>query len=299
MSNSQIFCFDFTLGDNHADFEDLKLWLSENCKKWCFQLELGESTGWVHWQGRFSLKAKTRLLTLKDRMPWEQIHLSPTAKMNQGNDYYVSKEDTRLDGPWRDTDKVEYIPSHLQISNWFPWEITVLQMMDQAPGRTINLIYETNGNVGKSTFVGFLSCKNLACEIPFCNDYRDIMRMVMGFDKSKCYFIDMPRAVGKEKLRQLYGAIESIKNGYAYDDRYRMRAERFEQPHVFVFTNSLPDLDYCSPDRWNLWTINKDNKELTPYIINQPVNYLQVTEVPPLPYVHCPVDLTQILPLNH
>lgn len=259
---NQIFVYDFTLGDEFADFESLKEWLKEHCKKWTFQLECGEETGWVHWQGRFSLKAKTRLATLKDRMPWPEVHLSPTSKCNQGNMFYVSKEDTRLDGPWMDTDKEIFIPDHLVINEFYPWEISIMEIMAEKPGRFVHAIICETGNKGKSTFVGNMCCRYLAQSIPFCNDYRDIMRMVMGLDKLGTYFIDMPRAIGKEKIRQFFAGVESIKDGYAYDDRYSFRQERFQQPHVFVFTNTWPDLTLLSADRWRFWSIN-EQLELT------------------------------------
>ena len=98
---------------------------------------------------------------------------------------------------------------------------------------------------------------------PFCNDFRDLMRMVCDMDETNCYLIDMPRAVSKDKLFQLYGAIEKIKDGYAYDDRYRFTEKYFNPPVVWVFTNRCPDLGLLSLDRWKLWTI--ENDELIPY----------------------------------
>nr|QCC62363.1 putative replication associated protein [Crucivirus sp.] len=260
-TKSALSVYDFTLGSEFAEEDELKLWLKDNCKKWAFQLECGEDTGYVHWQGRFSLHVRLRQATLKNKMPWPEIHLSPTSTACRDNMFYVTKAESRLDGPWQDTDRVIFIPEHLQIKEFLPWQNSIVKMITAKPGRTVNFIYDPVGCSGKSTIAGWLACQFLACTIPFCNDYRDIMRMVMNQDKLGTYFIDMPRAVSKDKLRQLFGGIESIKDGYAYDDRYKFKSERFEQPHVFVFGNVMPDTSYLSLDRWRFWEIN-DKKEL-------------------------------------
>lgn len=76
--------------------------------------------------------------------------------------------------------------------------------------------------------------------------------------------IDMPRSIPKNDLAPLYAAIESIKSGYIIDSRFKATEVRIPSPHVWVFTNMLPDLNYLSLDRWKIWRINKD-KDLEPY----------------------------------
>jgi hypothetical protein len=239
--------------------------LKEWCKKWVFQKECGEVSGFVHYQGRFSLKAKQRKHTLLSRMPWPEISISPTSCGNKDNDFYVTKLDTRVDGPWKDSDKVVFLPDHLKVDNWHPWQKVVIDSLPNKAGRHVNMVVDKTGNHGKSTLVGNLECNHLAVDIPFCNDHRDIMRMVMNQEKLGCYFVDMPRAVGKDKLRQLFAGIESIKNGYAYDDRYHFKKEYFQQPHVWVFSNCDPDISFLSVDRWKLWSIN-ERMELVKYV---------------------------------
>ena len=50
--------YDFTVPD--MDLMQLKETLKKHCKKWAFQKEKG-STGYIHYQGRLSLKLKKRL----------------------------------------------------------------------------------------------------------------------------------------------------------------------------------------------------------------------------------------------
>jgi hypothetical protein len=65
----------------------------------------------------------------------------------------------------------------------------------------------------------------------------------------------MPRGMKKDKLGDFYSGIEVIKNGVAYDKRYTAKKIRFNRPRIFVFTNTLPELNLMSKDRWVIWTI--------------------------------------------
>lgn len=84
--------------------------LKSMANKWCFQLEKAPTTGGLHFQGRMSLKAKTRAgalwKTLTSTWNWTIAldALSQTSRANMGNNLYVIKEDTRVKGPWSDKD---------------------------------------------------------------------------------------------------------------------------------------------------------------------------------------------------
>lgn len=254
--------YDFTLS-NICEINELKNVLKKNCKKWCFQLERGESN-YEHYQGRFSLKVKKRLLTCKKLFEWKEIHLSPTSNENRDNMFYVTKEDTRIDGPWSDQDEEIYIPRQIrEINKLYEWQQHIVDNYDVWDTRTINIIIDAKGNTGKSTLIGYMRAHKLGFAIPYCNDFRDIMRMIMDVPTKRCYLMDMPRAIKKEKLYQMYSALETIKNGYAYDDRYHFKEKVFDCPNIWVFTNIFPDLSLLSQDRWVIWKIK--NNILVPY----------------------------------
>lgn len=263
MSNP-VAVYDFTIGEHLANKDEVIAFLETLAKKWCFQLEQGEETGYRHWQGRMSLKVKTRLTTLAKKFV-RGAHLSPTCDQNKGNMFYVMKDETRLEGPWKDDDEEEKkMPFQLaKITTFHLWQGKIKMMMEQKDERTVHLIYDKEGCKGKSTFVLLMMWHKLGRKIPFCNDYRDIMRMVMDMPDSPAYFIDMPRAASKDKLYQMFSAIEEIKNGYAYDDRYKFQEKIFDAPQVFVFTNKFPDLELLSNDRWKFWQIK--DLDLVPY----------------------------------
>jgi hypothetical protein len=55
---------------------------------------------------------------------------------------------------------------------------------------------------------------------------------------------------------QFYSAVETIKDGYAYDDRYSFKEKVFDCPNIWIFCNVLPDLNLLSMDRWKIWDID-------------------------------------------
>jgi len=195
----------------------------------------------------------------------KEIHFSITSNENRDNDFYTSKEESRIDGPWRDTDEKLYIPRQVrEITTLYPWQQYIVDNYDVWDTRTINIIIDARGNTGKSTLVSYMRAWKLAFKIPYCNDFRDILRMVCDVPIKRCYLIDMPRAIKKDKLFQLFSAIEEIKNGYAYDDRYQFKEKVFDCPNIWIFTNILPTWELLSNDRWRVWEVDAA-MNLTPH----------------------------------
>lgn len=261
--------YDFTLKSSEIEQNNLILLLHNHCKKWAFQLEKGEKTGYIHYQGRFSLKQKQRKNEIYGKLNIKSIYLTPTSKNNTNNQFYVLKEETRIKGPF--TDEMDLVPNYIpkQIRNieLYNWQKQIIELSKIWDTRHINIILDTSGNIGKSTLTTYMGVHKLACTIPFCNSYNDILRGVMDRPKRGCYILDMPRAINKEKLYQMFSAIETIKSGYAFDDRYNFREEYFDCPNIFIFTNKLPDIDLLTLDRWVIWEIN--NYNLEKYLGNQ------------------------------
>lgn len=260
--------YDFTIkwieGHNHTD---IKMALKDWCKKWAFQLEKSDDGYW-HWQGRMSLIKKRRINEIAPLLHAEEaltnIHLSPTSKENANNTFYVMKKDTRMEGPWTDEDdeEVHVLTSQLKdflTKEMYDWQKVTIELCKQKDFREIKLIYDTEGNAGKSILCEYLEYNGLAYEIPPFRLMEDLMQCVMGIKTHPCYVIDMPRAMKKDKLGEFYAGIECIKNGVAYDKRYAFKKKRFDRPQVIVFTNELPQFDLLSKDRWSVYEL-KDKK---------------------------------------
>lgn len=251
--NNACCVWDFTLPCNDLHYTDVIKVLSENCKKWSFQQERGEKTGFIHFQGRVSLKVKSR-------KPFKlfNAHWSVTTNENMDNDFYVCKDDTRIDGPWSDkTYRTPlYIPRQVKEHKTFlPWQATAVDMSEIWDPRSINVIFDPFGNNGKSFFAMWMLTHNKGRIVPFINNCKDLMRMVCDLPISKTYIIDIPRSIKKTELRGLFAGIEMIKNGYAFDDRYAFKEITFDSPTIWVFVNKLPKLSYLSADRWKVYTI--------------------------------------------
>lgn len=271
-----VYVYDFTLKVTWCKFSDgeyvtqigfneVITELRKICKKYAFQLEKGEE-GYLHFQGRFSLKKKVRKEQMFKYQPWKNhCHYSVTSAANSKNTEYVMKEDTRVAGPWEGpNDDTTCIPFQVQNITLRSWQQRILDISQIYEPRKINIIYDNKGNIGKSILSMYMRCHGFARLIPSTvQDAKDICQMVCCMPISKCYIIDMARALPKIKLNGMYAAIESIKNGHVYDLRYRYSERLFNPPNIFVFTNELPDPAMLSIDRWDVWEVVEDT--LYPY----------------------------------
>lgn len=260
--------FRYTAGD--LTHEQITEFLTGIAKKFCFQKEKGD-TGYIHYQGRLSLiKKRRKMEALKlFKVPPQYFEPTTNPEFVSGDCFYQFKEDTRIEGPWKDTDVVRVLTHQLSIFNKFslyPYQEALLKKASEFCMRTIDLVYDPTGNIGKSIFSEYLEYSGIAEEIPPYRLMDDIFAWVALRPIKRCYLIDMPRGMKKDKLGDFYSGVEVIKNGVAYDKRYAAKKVRFDRPRIFVFTNGLPEFSLMSKDRWNVWTIN-ENHELVKYNI--------------------------------
>lgn len=258
--------YDFTLFDDISP-QDIRIKLREYCKKYCFQKEKGEKTDKLHYQGRFSLKLKKReselIKLIKTNFLWNKFNISITSTENRDNNFYVCKDDTRVDGPFTDENDV-YIPLDvLEMTTLRPWQDKLIKELDRYDKRLVDVVFDPIGNNGKSSETRYMMIHKDAELLPFCNDYKDIMRMAYDVGPKKIYLIDMPRAISKDKLFQFFSGIETLKSGYAYDDRHRFQRRLFDRPRICIFTNTEPDASLLSSDMWQMWCI--ENNDLVKY----------------------------------
>lgn len=261
-------CWDFTIGSEFIELDDLLELCKKHCKKWHFQEEIGNETGYEHFQGRIHFRSKTRnpKYTFPD-FP-EETHWSVTSKCNMNNFDYVTKDHTRIDGPWTSqmVSLMEPIKLPIQLRHIKSLRPGQQRIIDSATNnidfRCVNILVDFKGKHGKSTICQWIECHRLGRSIPFCNDYKDAMRMVMNLEKewhSPLYIFDVPRGLEKKKLFQFFSAVETIKDGTAYDDRYKFKKMIFDSPVIWVFTNKIPDITLLSADRWKFWAPADDD----------------------------------------
>lgn len=256
--------------------------VQEIAKKYAFQLERGEETGKYHLQGRLQLKVKTRMTTLINYFKvagvqcWKQwevrgllkgIHLSRTSTAGKGDNFYVTKVETRVDGPWifpRNSLVTEdkYVPRQFRRDMDRPFQRSIYAMSKEWDPRTIYCIINFRGNVGKSTFVGWMTSQGESVFLPPLNDFKDVSQFICsqveahGRDIVKNIFIDFPRSIRQDKVYQFFAGIENLKNGIVFDTRYKGRTVMFDSPNIFIFMNTVPILEYMSVDRWNFFAVS-------------------------------------------
>lgn len=269
-ANVEMSCctWDFTINEERIKFEDLKAWCVEHCKKWAFQLEEGKKTGLKHYQIRVSLKSKKRknevLNTFSE--PQHVRHLSPTSGANRTNEFYVTKSDTRLSGPWTDRDLNLYIPKQYRLDKLYPYQSQILETLSVFDNRHINIIVDENGGEGKSSIAAIAELQHDCLDVPCLNDIKDLVGYVCNhcsdrnIHELKGIFIDLPRAMPKCRLQGLYSGIEQIKKGKLYDLRYHTKVWWIDSPVIWVFTNETPNMEWLSNDRWIFWEITPDKK---------------------------------------
>ena len=236
-----------------------------HCTKWCFQKEKGKESGYLHWQCRVRVKSRLRPTTKK--FPFSG-HWTPTVvkTFEVDDDFYVMKDDTRIDGPWRsDT----YVPLTRQLKEFLElpmrgYQKDISNWVNQPNNRTIDVIFDPVGDLGKSLFCEYLEYIGAAEEVPSYRSMEDIMAWVASRPIKKMYCFDMPKGMKKDKLAEFYSGIEIIKNGVAFDKRYSASKLRFDRPRVVIFTNTLPNFELMSADRWKVHEVTK-LYDLKPY----------------------------------
>lgn len=251
--------FDITISsDKIKTYTEVIEIFQRHCTKWCFQQEKGHDTGYIHWQCRVNLKIRIRPTTKK--FPFCG-HFTPTCSKTfiTEDDFYVMKEDTRIDGPWRsDT----YVAETRQLKEFKEmtlrgYQQEILNWVNKPDNRIIDVIYDKIGNLGKSLFCEYLEYIGAAEEVPSYRSMEDIMAWVASRPIRKMYCFDMPRGMKKDKLAEFYSGIEIIKNGVAFDKRYSASKLRFDRPRVVIFTNTLPNFELMSADRWKVHEVTK------------------------------------------
>lgn len=127
----------------------------------------------------------------------------------------------------------------------YSWQHDLLSDLAQDPDpRQIIWIYDTIGGTGKSTMARFLVSKHGA--IILSGRKQDIH---YAYNGQRIAIFDVARAASDYIP---YEAIEDIKNGTFFCEKYESGMKVFPPPHVVVFANCPPAPQKFSPDRVDL-----------------------------------------------
>lgn len=240
-------------GDNESEVSEK---LGVLCKKYSFQLELGTTTGYLHWQGCFQLKTRARFTELLKK--FGPIHLEVCDNF-EASRRYCMKLETRVRGPWTE---YSIFLKYVKEEDFWSWQkfLKNMLMTTNPDGRSIYWIFETEGKCGKSSFIRHMCLERLATTITSCreSDLAFIFRNV--HPKPRIVLIDLPRTLESQVN---YGVIERLLDGCLFDTKYEGTGTIFfDPPHVVVFANFEPDYSSLSRDRWKPYEIKNFELEL-------------------------------------
>lgn len=262
-----------SVDDTDINRDKLIQFMKDFCKKWSFQIECGESSEYIHYQGAFSLIKKKRPGTLAKEVELffgkYFMHMEPVSSNNIDTfDVYSQKKDTRIQGPWTDiTEREIYVPIQYRGLQLRPWQALILAANTAFDFRHINWVYDEIGNRGKSTIAALMALHHGAIDMPPINDALLLTQTlcdILVATKNRhpgTIFIDLPRCASKERLYGILTAIEQIKKGHVEDLRYNYKHWWFDSPQVWVFSNTDIPASDLSADRWIRWVFN-DRDEL-------------------------------------
>lgn len=134
------------------------------------------------------------------------------------------------------------------------WQGMAIAALKEQDDRQILVIVDEKGGKGKTTLAKMMVARRMANYCPQMGDSRDYMRFALA-KAGNGFIFDIPRCENEKKSREMWSAIEQIKNGYLWDDRYKWQEQWIDPPKVMVITNQRPPIEYLSEDRWKIYTI--------------------------------------------
>lgn len=244
--------------------------------QWCFQKEEGAVSGKIHYQMRGMTAEpimKESLLTvfeargIKRQLVTFGVESNNSIKQG-GLAFYVMKDETRVDGPWHDP---TYKPPKKRklydgadlacMENPRPMQQMVIDKLREEPeDRYLYWWADLNGGAGKSKLLKWLKFKGFdVAKVPL-GTATQIKTSVIEQGEHAAYLVDLPRVQGKEESqRDLFSALEEIKNGWVVSAMYGKSGElMMKPPHVHIFSNEFPNPHVSSLDRWIIMAVSHD-----------------------------------------
>lgn len=223
---------------------------SPRVKAWIFQVECGDDSDYLHHQGWLQCHKKERLAALQKFFPKEahlEVSRGPAAEA------YAHKLDTRISGPF--SFPYRYVGADI-ITVLRPWQTEVVNIIKQRPDpRVIHWYYEPHGNTGKSALTKYLVWHFKAIVVG--GRSADALFAAVNGSKMECpiYIIDLARTTENNVC---YEAIEMLKNGCGFSQKYESGMFLGPIPHIIIFANFEPDESKLSADRWHKVLVNRE-----------------------------------------
>lgn len=260
--------------------EDLENYLKQDFDLYVFQLEKGEETGRLHYQGAFRTKIRVRQATLLKKFKEEFIgfdisYLTINRMCGEWSENvaYCTKEDTRVGDKYYSSISLrKYSGRDLKVfeSGFYPWQEDIFDIFFERDKNTLKTphdreIYwftDPNGNCGKSKFIKYLCFSNSNITKLSFGTASQLRSSVVNAGPFQMYLVDIPRTLGQDdSLDSVISVLEDIKNGFVVSSMYgHHKTLMMDPPHVICFSNEDCPTSTMSADRWKLFRMSVADK---------------------------------------
>lgn len=236
----QLYAWNFTIPMEEYSASQLSQHLKGFCKKFTFQGEEGETTGYKHWQGTISLKTKEYFATVKNLLG-EKAHIEATKNII-ASENYCKKDSSRIEGPYNE--KSVFLKT---LTSLRPWQAELeKELLEEPDDRKIIWYYDKKGGAGKTQFAKYLAIKHKYDILQ--NGGKGDLAFALSENPHAVIF----NFTRDNEERVNYDAIESVKDGMIFSKKYESRMKIFNSPHVVIFSNDEPRTTSMSADRWDI-----------------------------------------------
>ena len=141
-----------------------------------------------------------------------------------------------------------------------PWQTDVLKLIENPSDRDIYWINGDKGNEGKTFIQKYIRTQYGARRVlkSEVNTRKTDIAYVLAQETLTCKDIFLFNML-RSDTEVAYGILENIKDGYLMSSKYRSKAIKIKTPNtVMVFSNSFPQTNQLSEDRWKIYHIRED-----------------------------------------
>lgn len=227
---------------------------------WIGGLEVAPTTGTHHVQGYLEfapagskLRVRpTEALSLPKEIHWGDENSKPCRGSRSQNVTYCTKTATEISGT------LPY-DSALVLPTIYGWQLGALKIATAPPDpRAIHWYWESEGSMGKSTFVRYLCILSKTDEsirpLVVGGKAADMKHGIVSMkERTGLYptviLLDVPRT-SMDYLS--YTGIEEVKNGVFFSQKYESAMVVMPYPTIIVFANEEPCYGKMSQDRWRV-----------------------------------------------
>lgn len=258
----------------------VKIALEQISDKFIFQLERGEKTGRLHYQGCFVTRIRKRHktvlygLAVDLQIDISQLTVNRMAGSWEQSEEYCSKGETKVDDKLHMSSELEKIQLNkyngedlniFQEKGFFPWQSSINDIVFEdgtydiktSSCREVIWVEDLEGNTGKSLYTKNLCYHNDGITKLAFGSGSQMRASIVEEGAKRCYIIDIPRKLCNDDFQNnIYSVIEDLKNGFVKSSMYGKPKTLFMLPPiVIIFSNEECPSEKLSVDRWKKYAI--------------------------------------------